>query len=143
MPRQSSSTRSSSSNQTLPRPMYSQSYPRPTNPPVQLPAPKLWHQAPQTNVSMIQTMKEGFGFGVGSSIAHRVVGGILGSSQSTVSPPPPSPTPYPYPREYAQCILENEKNPNVCQPFLGKDKSIWKECMESSAYDAELCKGVN
>ena len=139
MPRQTSSNHSSNHS----RPLTSQSFPRPTNPPVNLPAPKLWHQAPQTGVPMMQTIKEGFGFGAGSAVAQRIVGGIFGPSyppqaQYTAS----APLNQPFTREYAQCILMNEKNQGVCQPFLSKDKSIWKECMESNAYDAELCKGT-
>ena len=139
MPRQTNSTHSP----LVPRPLNSQSFPRPTNPPVQLPAPKIWHQAPQTNPTILQTMKEGFGLGVGSAIGHRIIGGLFGPSY----PPqaqylPPTPMNPPVTREYAQCVLLNEKNQEVCRPFMSNDKSIWKECMESHAYDAELCKGT-
>ena len=135
MPRQTNSNRS-----------YSQT----NKPPTYLPAPKIWHQAPQfmnslpdNRPSMFQTMKEGVGLGMGSAIGHRIIGGLFGPSY----PPqaqylPPSQTTPSLPHEYAQCILLNEKNQEVCKPFLSKDKSIWKECMESHAYDGELCKGT-
>ena len=134
MPRQSNSNRTSSQTST--------------KPPTILPPPKIWHQAPQiwkssedSRPSMLQTMKEGVGLGMGSAIGHRIVGGIFGPSY----PPqaqylPPAPLNPPLTREYAQCILMNEKNQDVCRPFISNDKSPWKTCMEMNAYDGELCK---
>jgi hypothetical protein len=56
--------------------------------------------------SMLSTVKDGFSFGVGSAIAHRVVGGLFGSgqvqpqSQSQSQPPLRN-------REYEQCLSEH------------------------------------
>lgn len=142
MPRQQNNrSHSTSSGHVFPRPSTPSHYPRPSNAQVQLPAPKIWHQAPQVQPSMMQTMKEGFGFGMGSAAGHAIFRSMFGGPTATQVSPSELPKEY-YPKEYAECILQNEKNQEVCKPFMSKDKSIWKECMESHAYDAEVCKGV-
>ena len=60
--------------------------------------------------SMLSTVKDGFSFGVGSAIAHRVVGGLFGlgtgqdqpHSQVQVQSQPPLRN-----REYEQCLSEH------------------------------------
>jgi hypothetical protein len=56
--------------------------------------------------SLMQTVKEGFSFGIGSAIAHRVVGGLFGSSQPQPLPEV-RPTEYKRPTEYEQCLAEH------------------------------------
>lgn len=46
----------------------------------------------------LQTMKEGMAFGLGSSIGHRIVGSLLGSSIPVVNTKN---------EEYEKCIKEN------------------------------------
>jgi len=58
-----------------------------------------------TGSSLMQTVKEGFSFGLGSAIAHRVVGGLFGSSSSP--PPPPPQEAKRSPTEYEQCLAEH------------------------------------
>ena len=53
--------------------------------------------------SLMQTVKEGVGFGVGSALAHRLVGGLFGPSKP--QPPPQEVTRRP--TEYEQCLAEH------------------------------------
>jgi hypothetical protein len=57
--------------------------------------------------SFLQTIKEGVGLGIGSSIGHRIVGSILGSNNTVV----PSIN-----TEYEQCVKENDKS--ACEYLL-------------------------
>ena len=50
--------------------------------------------------SFLQTMKEGFGLGIGSSIGHRIVGSILGSTNISTSSVIKN-------DEYEQCMKDN------------------------------------
>jgi hypothetical protein len=137
MPRQNSSS-SSSSNRSLP-------------------PPKLWHQAPfpslpalplkspvqvQSKTSLFQSVKEGVGLGIGSSIGHSIARGFgFGAPTSpTFSSPlgPQMPPPYTRP-EYTQCLEANKDKPQVCTPFLSKEKSPWTECMELNGYQVNTC----
>jgi len=56
-------------------------------------------------------MKEGIAFGVGQSIAHRIVGGLLGAT------PTPTPTPSTVSNnlEYVQCMKESQNNVEACK----------------------------
>uniref|UniRef100_A0A6C0DBP4 CHCH domain-containing protein n=1 Tax=viral metagenome TaxID=1070528 RepID=A0A6C0DBP4_9ZZZZ len=106
MPRQSSTAPVSSSRKA----------PVPFSSPVPAPAP-----------SFGQTLKEGFAFGTGSAIAHRVVGAIFGpvfgsgsgsgsgSSSGSGSTPTPQATLTPqatqsYPTAYEQCLAEHRES---------------------------------
>jgi hypothetical protein len=124
-----------------------------------LPPPKLWHQSPQpytpppmpsftpppvqvqSKTGLFQSMKEGVGLGIGSSIGHSIARsfGIGAPTVPTYSSPlgpavglPPNP-------EFTKCLEANKDKPQVCQPFLSKDKSPWKECMELNGYQAHTC----
>jgi hypothetical protein len=57
--------------------------------------------------SFLQTIKEGVGLGLGSSIGHRIVGSILGPTNTAV----PSIN-----TEYEQCMKENDKS--ACEYLL-------------------------
>jgi hypothetical protein len=46
----------------------------------------------------LQTMKEGMAFGLGSSIGHRIVGSVLGSSSPVLNTKN---------EEYEKCVKEN------------------------------------
>ena len=127
-----------------------------------IPPPKLWHQAParyspppvpsfsappvqvQSKTGIMQTIKEGVGLGIGSSIGHSIArsfgfGAPTAPTFSSplgpaMSPPPSSTRP-----EYLQCLEVNKEKPQVCQPFLSKEKSPWTECMELNGYQASTC----
>lgn len=47
--------------------------------------------------SLLSTVKEGFSFGAGSAIAHRLVGSLFSSAESNVTSD----------REYRQCLAEH------------------------------------
>ena len=53
------------------------------------------------NPSLMQTVKEGVGFGIGSAIGHRVVNGLFGSGSSQPHEVRKRPT------EYEQCLAEH------------------------------------
>ena len=68
--------------------------------------PAIYSQKP----SFLQTIKEGVAFGVGSSIGHRIVGAITGSSHIQVDTKQ---------KEYEQCMKEFDDKA-VCQRILEK-----------------------
>ena len=55
--------------------------------------------------NMLTTIKEGFGFGVGSAVAHRVVGSLFGSGQTQIQTQAPQPPLRNI--EYEQCLTEH------------------------------------
>jgi hypothetical protein len=63
---------------------------------------------------MMDTIKEGFSFGIGTSIARNVIDRVMGPSVASVQP---SPAP-------------EEKKPTF----------EFHQCMEDSAHNYELCK---
>lgn len=111
------------------------------------PPPKIWHASPPVaaSPSIFQSVKDGVGLGMGSAIGHRIIGGIFGPTSTTTMPAPmPSPTqpiekPYFASDSYIQCIHENREKPQVCIPFLSKEKSPWTVCMEQNFYRANAC----
>ncbi len=144
MPRQQSSqTRSSSSS--------SRTY---------VPPPKIWYATPPpapipslpaplhaTQPTVWQSMKQGFGLGAGSEVGHRVIGSFLGPSatqqqmiDSMKSQQIPT-APYYASENYTQCLEVNKERPEVCKPFLSKEKSPWTHCMEMNYYRSDLCSG--
>ncbi len=63
-----------------------------------------------------QTIKEGFGFGIGSAIAHRIFGGTrvvehVHTQQSTQPQTIQNP-------EYVQCLKESNQNVDACKHLL-------------------------
>ena len=73
------------------------------------PTPSAWYSAPAPAPTLGQTVKEGFGLGLGSAVAHRVVGAVLG---------PP-------------------KIETVAAPKQSHD--LWARCLEQTHYDVEKC----
>ncbi len=64
-----------------------------------------------------QTIKEGFGFGMGSAIAHR----IFGAKPTVVVQQPPAPSTEgapTFPAEYVQCMKESNDDKEACKQFL-------------------------
>lgn len=108
----------------------------------QIPPPKIWYSAPN-QPSLFDSVKQGVGFGAGSAIGHRLIGGLFGSSnptQPTIQQPTlPTTQPYYASESYMSCIQNNKENPEVCRPFLSKEKSPWILCMESNFYKPEFC----
>ncbi len=126
MPRRSSHE-SSSHRSSQPHQMTSYTGPiLPRGAPTHVPPAVTQHQSQYQYPSFGQIVKEGFGFGIGSSIANRVVSSVLGPSQQ------------PIPRQqqemiqgslqetkrepvhsiaYNQCVLEGG-NHEVCKQYL-------------------------
>lgn len=112
------------------------------------PPPKIWHStsAAPTTPSIFQSVKDGVGLGLGSAIGHRMIGSLFGPTNPPAMPPPmPSPTtihekPYYASDSYIQCIHENREKPELCQPFLSKEKSPWTICMEENYYRVDSCQ---
>ena len=80
----------------------------------------------------LQSMKEGFGLGVGASIARNIVDRAFGAGTAALAPAPTSPTPTPVSpihtlpahstkfldqREYEQCIKEHGTE-DSCKQYL-------------------------
>jgi len=66
-------------------------------------------------------MKEGFAFGVGNSIAHRIFGPTVSTVPTPIATPIATPTPTPTPitvsnnLEYVQCMKESQNNVEACK----------------------------
>lgn len=63
-----------------------------------------------------QSIKEGFGFGMGSAIAHR----IFGPKPTVVvqQAPAPAVSASVLPAEYVQCMKESQNNAEACKQYL-------------------------
>ena len=105
-------------------------------------------QPQQQSGSFLGSMVQGFSFGVGSSIAHRVVGGIFGSSssnpstQSTQSTQPQTvhPNHSTQPIQTIQTIpIVNDTKIN-CQVDCDKFIKEYLQCIESAS--PEHCSHV-
>ena len=116
--------------------------------PTYAPPPKIWHSsstlpAPQRPITVPerptlgQTMKEGFGFGVGIETAKYLMGSFFGTRNYSTAPPQ-APQPQTNPA-YEQCLEFNKDFPDVCKPFLAKEPSSWKKCMEMNHYQSKYC----
>jgi len=68
--------------------------------------------------SFTQVIKEGLAFGVGQSIAHRVVGSVLGSTVSTTPTAPTAPAAPTDNYAYVQCLKESMNDENACKHLL-------------------------
>jgi hypothetical protein len=81
------------------------------------PAPKPAAQPPkvplQQGPSISDSIKQGFSFGIGSAIAHR----IFGKTETTAPPVPPAPPQDKIYELYFQCMEKNDKNVN-CSDLL-------------------------
>lgn len=65
-----------------------------------------------------QSIKDGFGFGLGSAIAHRIIGPAPVVVQHQ---PAPAATPLPQtsgPPEYERCMKESFNNAELCKEYL-------------------------
>ena len=88
---------------------------RTNNKPMPAPSPRPMPPAPkphtlQQGPSISDSIKQGFSFGIGSAIAHR----IIGKTETTVPPAPPQDKIY---ELYFQCMEKNDKNVN-CSDLL-------------------------
>ncbi len=87
------------------------------------------HQGP----GIWSSMKQGIGFGMGSEMGHRIMGSFLGQRAEAQHLPPE------HQNIYAQCLEKNKEFPEICKPFLTKDKSSWKLCMETAQFNHLKC----
>ena len=85
---------------------------RTNNKPIPKPAPMPPKVPLQQGPSIGDSIKQGFSFGIGSAIAHR----IIGKTETTV-PPVPSPPQDKIYELYFQCMEKNDKNVN-CSDLL-------------------------
>lgn len=74
-------------------------------------SPPIWHSAPAPAPTLDQTVKEGFGLGLGSAVAHRVMGAILGPPKIEMS----------------------------ATPAPKQTHDVWARCLEQTNYDVEKC----
>ena len=66
------------------------------------------------NPSLFSSMKQGFGFGIGSSIAHN----IFGSKPANPLPPLPLPPVIDRTTEFKKCMEKTYNNYEECAPIL-------------------------
>ena len=108
--------------------------------PTYAPPPKIWYSSSSTALqapTLGQSVKQGFGMGVGMEAGRSLVGSLFGTSKPTQIQEP-SLVPQTNPT-YERCLEWNKQNPDVCKPFLSKDPSIWKQCMELNFFQASYC----
>jgi hypothetical protein len=86
-----------------------------TDSPVQPPAPVLVQQ-PQAP-SLMNVVKEGFAFGVGSSVARNVIDRFMAPSQPPVKAIDTK-VDKPEPFEYIQCMQDSAFNHEACKDYL-------------------------
>jgi hypothetical protein len=89
---------------------------RTNNKPMPAPAPAPKPHTLQQGPSISDSIKQGFSFGIGSAIAHR----IFGKTETTVPPVttvPPAPPQDKIYELYFQCMEKNDKNVN-CSDLL-------------------------
>jgi hypothetical protein len=103
------------------------------------PPPKIWYsnQPSDSQPSLGQTVKQGFGMGVGMEAGRALVGSFFGSNRSIVVQQPQLVAQTN--AEYNQCLEWNKTTPDICKPFLSKDPSSWKQCMEMNYFKASYC----
>ncbi len=94
------------------------------------PPPAIHIPAPPPQISMMQSMKEGFGLGLGSSIAHNVVGRMFGAPAYTPSQAKPQPQEPSKPcaaelKAFENCLLSEET-----RPFCGDQQHAYTECVK-------------
>lgn len=73
------------------------------------PTPPTWYSAPAPTLG--QTVKEGFGLGLGSAVAHRVVGAVLGPPKVEMIKPQQSHD------LWARCLEQTHYDTEKCAPF--------------------------
>ena len=120
MPRGSSRSSSSSSSSSPSRSTFRASpqisAPAPAPAPAALPP-----QAVTAERSFGQALKEGFGWGIGTSIARNIFGGNTQTVHHTTAAPAPASGPEPAilkNPEYEQCMKESFNNAETCKQYL-------------------------
>jgi hypothetical protein len=73
-----------------------------------------------------QTMKEGFSLGVGSAIAHRVVGAIFGAPTVNVSQ---TSTPIAHPCDKERFAFESCMKTQSMDTFCGQEQIAYTDCI--------------
>ena len=66
----------------------------------------------QVQTTLGQSIKQGFGFGVGSHLAHAILGSTVKPSPTEQKPTETKPT------EYKQCMTENNDDKAACAHLL-------------------------
>lgn len=87
--------------------------PQNTPPPIQLP--------PQQAPTLFDSVKQGFGFGIGTSIAHSIFGG---SSEENNKPTSTGTAKAPFIDEFLKCMERTENNIEECKQLLMNDNKV-------------------
>ena len=80
-----------------------------------LPVPTHVAVPAQKKASLTDIVKEGFAFGVGSSVARNVIDRFMAPSQTK---PIDTKTEKPQPFEYMQCMQDSAYNHEACKDYL-------------------------
>ena len=95
-----------------------------------------------SNPSFMQTVKQGFSFGVGTSLARNMVDSIFGSSGAS-GPSVPSTTPVPVPASASASAPLKPPTVGSIEP-IGEDQQLYHKCMQEgdpkSLVRHEYCK---
>jgi hypothetical protein len=90
----------------------------------------------------MQTVKQGFSFGVGTSLARNMVDSIFGSSGAS-GPSVPSTTPVPVPASASASAPLKPPTVGSIEP-IGEDQQLYHKCMQEgdpkSLVRHEYCK---
>ena len=81
--------------------------------------PSAWYSAPAPAPTLGQTVKEGFGLGLGSAVAHRVVGAVLGPPKIEMAVPSGTKQSHDL---WARCLEQTNYDVEKCTPFKPADK---------------------
>jgi len=77
--------------------------------------------------SIIQSVKEGFSFGIGSSIARNAIESILNSYQEDTS-------------DFKRCLDKGKSD--KCRYLDIQKRQAWTQCMKESKFDDESCNSL-
>jgi hypothetical protein len=77
--------------------------------------------------SIIQSVKEGFAFGIGSSIARNAIESILNSYQEDTS-------------DLKRCLDKGKSD--KCRYLDIQKRQAWTQCMKESKFDDESCNSL-
>ena len=84
-----------------------------------------------------QSMKEGFGLGVGMSIARNVVDRAFGAALPGAAVPAVASQPIP---TLDTALYETCKASTQCRGLSEADRQAWIQCMKESKFDAKGCQ---
>ena len=95
------------------------------------PSSSVGHPVPSVSAapSLGQSVKEGFGLGVGSAVAHRVVASIFGAPTVNVAQTTGSVQPVKYPCDKERIAFESCMKTQPMDTFCGQEQIAYTDCI--------------